>query len=267
MINSEENTISPIHTERKRSINSDDHSPKSASLKRPRLDIQNQEFKDRGKRMLGMIFNTLNQFKKDTSEKTEAEKRREEIENKLRARLEREKKEIEEEINDDEQRRQRRKEEGKRKLREYCNKQNTYKSNFIRTKATPCIYYLPAILNNETRKILEDQKGEVLKKISLNTGADDLTSPTTATPLSAKSDVKDSKIPPLHDKKDEEEDKDKSVSPVDKEAKTKETDDDAKKEDGKQDMDIEEGEVNEDGDEKEKLSNESSKMSDPRYGY
>lgn len=45
---------------------------KSATLKRPRLDLQNKEFKDRGKRMLGMIFNTLNQFKKDTSEKTDA---------------------------------------------------------------------------------------------------------------------------------------------------------------------------------------------------
>jgi len=68
-------------------------------------------------------------------------------------------------------------------------------------------------------------------------------------------------IPP-NDKKDEE-DKGRPLSPVDKEAQTKETNDDTKKEDAKQDMDIEEGEVNEDGNEKEKISNESSKMSDP----
>jgi hypothetical protein len=89
-----EDSISPIHTERKRSINSDDHSPKSATSKRPRLDLDNKEFKARGKRMLGMIFNTLDKFKKDTTEQSEADKRRKEIENKLQERLKKEKKRI-----------------------------------------------------------------------------------------------------------------------------------------------------------------------------
>lgn len=219
-----DDSTSPTQSERKRSINSDDHSPKSATLKRPRLDIQNKEFKDRGKRMLGMIFNTLNQFKKDTSTKSEAEKRREEIENKLQERLRKEKKDIEEEVKqDDEIRRKKRIEEEKQllnDLRKYCNKQNTFKSNFIKTKSTPHIYYLPAILNEETKKILKEQKDEVLKKISLNTEPIELTSPLTPTPISASvSDdikMKDSNIP------DEKKEKEGSLSPSKKNFSDKE---------------------------------------------
>jgi len=248
---------SPTQSERKRSINSDDHSPKSATLKRPRLDIQNKEFKDRGKRMLGMIFNTLNQFKKDTSTKSEAvsfiffffnfifiiiirrvynlkyikfyikfnikEKRREEIENKLQERLKKEKKDIEEEVKqDDEIRRKKRIEEEKQRLndlRKYCNKQNTFKSNFIKTKSTPHIYYLPAILNEETKKILDEQKKEALKKISLNTEPIELTSPLTPTSISGTVDdtkMKDSNIP---EEKNEKED---SLSPSKKNFSDKE---------------------------------------------
>jgi len=203
-----EDTISPIQTERKRSFNSDDHSPKSASLKRPRLDLENKEFKARGKRLFGMIFNTLDKFKKDINEQSEADKRRKEIENKLQERLKKEKKELEEEIKqDDEIRRKKRIEEEKQRLsdlRNYWNQQNTLKSNFIKTKSTPHIYYLPAKLNDETKKLLEEQKRETLKAISLNTDPIEITSPITPTPISATSEkdhsMKDSSIPEKNEK-------------------------------------------------------------------
>jgi hypothetical protein len=254
---SEIDTVS-AHSERKRSINSDDHSPKSATLKRPRLDLQNKEFKDRGKRMLGMIFNTLNQFKKDTSEKTDAEKRREEIENKLQERLKKEKKDLEEEIKqDDEIRRKRRIEEEKERLKNlkiYLNKQNTFKTNFIKTKSTPHIYYLPAVLNDETKKLLEEQKREALKKISLNTESIELTSPLTPTPISAISE--DSKLKSANIPDD---DKDMAVSPSDKDTKedTKPKKTDSDNEESKDKMDEDDNEKSVD-----KNTNEDSKMTD-----
>jgi len=206
-----------IHTERKRSVNSDDHSPKSALSKRPRLDLDNKEFKARGKRMLGMIFNTLDKFKKDTNEQLEADKRRKEIENKLQERLKKEKKELEEEIKqDDEIRRKKRIEEEKQRLidlKKYWNQQNILKSNFIKTKSTPHIYYFPAKLNDETKKILEEQKREALKTISLNTDPIEIISSITPTPISATSEndhqMKDSSIP-------EKDEKEMSLSPVKK---------------------------------------------------
>ncbi|ORX60142.1 hypothetical protein BCR36DRAFT_316609 [Piromyces finnis] len=247
-------------SERKRSINNDDHSPKSATLKRPRLDLQNKEFKDRGKRMLGMIFNTLNQFKKDTNDKSEAEKRREEIENKLQERLKKEKKDLEEEIKqDDEIRRKKRIEEEKERLKNlktYLNKQNTFKINFIKTKSTPHIYYLPAVLNDETKKLLEEQKIEA-SKTSLNTELFEVTSPLIPTPISARTEDSKSKSSNILDKK---KDTDNDISMP----STENTKEDTKlKKSDSDDNEERKDKIEEDDNEEfvDKISNEDSKMS------
>jgi len=251
-----EDSISPIHTERKRSINSDDHSPKSATSKRPRLDLDNKEFKARGKRMLGMIFNTLDKFKKDTTEQSEADKRRKEIENKLQERLKKEKKELEEEIKqDDEIRKKKRIEEEKQRLsdlKNYWNQQNILKSYFIKTKSTPHIYFLPAKLNDVTKKLLEEQKRETLK--SINTDPIEIISPITPTPISATSDhqMKDFNIP----KNDE---KEMSVSPTkESSSENSEKKEEIQKNDNKKD--------NNDNEESTDKTNEDSKTTDNSGG-
>ncbi|KAJ3012350.1 UNVERIFIED_CONTAM: hypothetical protein HDU68_001246 [Siphonaria sp. JEL0065] len=138
--------------------------------KRPRSAATTDEQTNRGKRMFGALMGTLT--KQTTTTKTEAEKRREEIEKRLREKLEAEKALLAQEVEKEKEakaaeKRERLKEESeKRELltAAFIKKQKENLAHFIKTKTEPAIYFLPGKHNDKTRKLLEAQQLQLLEE-------------------------------------------------------------------------------------------------------
>ncbi|KAI8615545.1 hypothetical protein BC830DRAFT_1122138 [Chytriomyces sp. MP71] len=138
----------------------------------------------RGKRLFGSILGTLAKNKKDLGDKSEAEKRREELEKRLREKLEAEKAKLRAEVEEDNARKA--KERNERLLRETTERReaavrfvaavfithlpmgmhqkeaitanNRFTARFLKTKTNPPILWLPAgKLNDNVQAILDAQ--------------------------------------------------------------------------------------------------------------
>ncbi|KAH8555389.1 pinin/SDK/memA/ protein conserved region-domain-containing protein [Umbelopsis sp. PMI_123] len=144
-----------------------DQTDKKEVGKRPRLDMS-QDGQRRGKRMFGVLMGTLNKFKTETSNKSTAEKQREEIDNKLKEKLERERSELADKVKKDKEEHFKRIKEQKRQSEraithkmELANaKHRVHLSNFIKTMAEPQLLYRPAKLSDEQ---MEQVKGQTEK--------------------------------------------------------------------------------------------------------
>ncbi|CAJ0887375.1 5396_t:CDS:2 [Entrophospora sp. SA101] len=73
--------------------------------KRPRLDMNNSELKKRGQRMFGVLLGTLTKFKSESQNKSEAEIKREQIEQKLKEKLKKDHEELVEKMKREEEER------------------------------------------------------------------------------------------------------------------------------------------------------------------
>ncbi|KAG2187421.1 hypothetical protein INT44_005109 [Umbelopsis vinacea] len=132
--------------------------------KRPRLDMS-QDGQRRGKRMFGVLMGTLNKFKTDTSNKTTAEKHREEIETKLKEKLERERSELAVKVKKDKEehfeRIQERKRQSQREITQKMEltnaKHKVHLSNFIKTRTEPQLLFRPAKLSEEQTEQIDGQ--------------------------------------------------------------------------------------------------------------
>ncbi|KAI9495469.1 pinin/SDK/memA/ protein conserved region-domain-containing protein [Zychaea mexicana] len=132
--------------------------------KKPRLAM-NADSRRRGQRMFGVLLGTLNKFKDDSKNTSEAEKKRQEIESKTHEKLANEKKELAEKLEADKQRREReaallRKREERlveEKRDSTCVKQKEYLANYVKTKAHPALYYRPKKLTDDLAKQIEEQ--------------------------------------------------------------------------------------------------------------
>ncbi|KAI8140593.1 pinin/SDK/memA/ protein conserved region-domain-containing protein [Fennellomyces sp. T-0311] len=161
---------------RKRSIDQEDgerngagdtggsEGPGAQETKKPRLEM-NADNKRRGQRMFGVLLGTLNKFKDDSKNKSEAEKKREEIDSKLHEKLANEKKELAEKIQADRERRERetsvlRKREQRlieEKSDATCVQQKEHLANYIKTTASPQLYYRPKKLTDSLAKLIDEQ--------------------------------------------------------------------------------------------------------------
>ncbi|KAJ3377926.1 hypothetical protein HDU84_008100 [Entophlyctis sp. JEL0112] len=132
--------------------------------KRPRLHTeQSEEATTRGKRMFGQLMGSL--LQSAVVPKSDAEKRREATERRLREKLEQEKQALALEVERDKE--ERAKERKARKEAETAvrtrdssaaiAKQEAFVANFIKTETTPHIFFSPAKHNARTQKIVDDQ--------------------------------------------------------------------------------------------------------------
>ncbi|OAD69893.1 hypothetical protein PHYBLDRAFT_70450 [Phycomyces blakesleeanus NRRL 1555(-)] len=132
--------------------------------KRPRLQL-NTDGNQRNQRLFGVLLGTLNKFKDDSENKSDAEKKRLAIESKLQEKLANEKKEIGEEIQAEREQKQQaieaRKRQAQRALEEKREsvvlRQHKNQAHFLMTKTSPSLCYLPATLTEKDIAILEKQ--------------------------------------------------------------------------------------------------------------
>ncbi|KAJ3196902.1 hypothetical protein HK101_007267 [Irineochytrium annulatum] len=131
---------------------------------RPRLD--DTQSKKRGQRMFGVLLGTLSKFKETSTKKSEADLRREELEQRLQAKIQKQKEELSEKLRlEGEQRRARVqafKEEEERKRLLYTTEikkaQALNLSRYLKTKTEPVMFFMPAKHTEATQKILEESK-------------------------------------------------------------------------------------------------------------
>ncbi|KAL1933195.1 hypothetical protein VTP01DRAFT_8873 [Rhizomucor pusillus] len=172
-------TPASTSSSRKRSIDQDgnerksvnDSQPEPTEVKKPRLDM-NPDSRKRGQRLFGVLLGTLNKFKDDSEQKSEAERKRQEIDLKLHEKLANEKKELEQEIQQEEEQRQQEKAllkrmesrtlEAKRDLTSTRTKEHL--ANFLKTNTEPRLLYRPAQLSDEQSKIIQEQKDNAQKE-------------------------------------------------------------------------------------------------------
>ncbi|KAG2217888.1 hypothetical protein INT45_008064 [Circinella minor] len=136
----------------------------SQESKKPRLEM-NADSRGRGQRMFGVLLGTLNKFKDDSKQKSDAERKRAEIDSKLHEKLANEKKELSEKLHADKQRRDREttllKKREERMIEEKrdatCVKQKEYLANYIKTKTEPRLCYRPKKLTKELEKQIDEQ--------------------------------------------------------------------------------------------------------------
>ncbi|KAG9286404.1 hypothetical protein G9A89_014570 [Geosiphon pyriformis] len=137
--------------------------------KRPRLNIKDGELKRRGQRMFGMILGTLTKFKNDSQNKTEAEMKREQIDQKLQKKLKKDKEELLEKMKKEDQEKrdkiakQRKEEEERRQsqLRDCWLNQQKNLANYLSTSTEPHLYYLPARLSSRDLETIAEQKRQL----------------------------------------------------------------------------------------------------------
>ncbi|KAI9096906.1 pinin/SDK/memA/ protein conserved region-domain-containing protein [Phlyctochytrium arcticum] len=148
------------------SIKEDRHeiSIKDAS-KRPRLAMD-PGLEKRTRRFMGVLKGTLNQFIKDTSQKSEAEKKREQIDQRLAEKLRKEKEVLSEKVKQEAEERQHRRQQERSaadaqraaQANAYILDQKTNLSNFVLTTTKPPITFLPANHTEKTRELLAEHK-------------------------------------------------------------------------------------------------------------
>ncbi|KAJ3047909.1 hypothetical protein HK097_011047 [Rhizophlyctis rosea] len=137
----------------------------ASDAKRPRLAM-NEEGKNRSRRLFGSLLGTLNKFKETTTQKTDAEKKREEIDRKLAEKLQQEKQELSEkvqrEIKEKRERRESQRLEDEIRIATFAaetlRSHNKLMANYLKTTTQPSIYYLPKKHNAKTEEILAASK-------------------------------------------------------------------------------------------------------------
>jgi len=142
--------------------------------KRPRLDMNNNEVKKRSQRLFGMLLGTLTKFKNESQNKTEAEIKREQIEQKLQEKLKKDHEELVEKMKREEQERKekiaREKREAEEKrindLKECWKNQKRNLANFLCTTTEPPLYYLPAKLSQPMLDTIAVQKRHLALTLS-----------------------------------------------------------------------------------------------------
>ncbi|RUS24259.1 pinin/SDK/memA/ protein conserved region-domain-containing protein [Jimgerdemannia flammicorona] len=145
----------------------------SEVVKRPRLDTTNPDVRKRGQRMFANILGTLTKFKNESQHKSEAEIKREQIEQKLQEKLKRERDELSIKMRkEDEDKKakaieQKKMEEEKRLnlIRNTARLQKSYLANYILTDAQPRLYYLPAKATEDMKRQIESQRAEASRQI------------------------------------------------------------------------------------------------------
>ncbi|KAI9029796.1 pinin/SDK/memA/ protein conserved region-domain-containing protein [Phycomyces nitens] len=155
---------------RKRQPQDNQRTDISTEPKRPRLQL-NTDGDQRNQRLFGVLLGTLNKFKDDSENKSDAEKKRLAIESKLQEKLANEKKEIGEEIQAEREQKQQaieaRKRQAQRALEEKREsvvlRQQKNQAHFLMTKAIPALCYLPATLTEKDTATLE-QQNELVKE-------------------------------------------------------------------------------------------------------
>ncbi|KAJ3219102.1 hypothetical protein HDU67_002758 [Dinochytrium kinnereticum] len=157
--------------------------------KKPRKEDQQQ--RKRGQRMFGVLLGTLSKFKETaTKQKTEAEIRREQLEQRLQQKIQKENEEIAEKVSrENEIKRQRMKaqrEEEVRQRAEFTNNvvkaQQANLSRYIPTTTKPTIYFAPAKHNEASQALLDqvwkdylsktEDSGAVSADFGLNSGSE-----------------------------------------------------------------------------------------------
>jgi len=106
----------------KRRASSDFSRHNTEDAKRPRLDMTNNEVKKRSQRLFGMLLGTLTKFKNESQNKTEAEIKREQIDQKLQEKLKKDHEELVEKMKREEQERKEKVAREKREAEEKKNK-------------------------------------------------------------------------------------------------------------------------------------------------
>lgn len=148
--------------------------PTPSRLKRDIITKTDDKTKSRNKRMFGILLGTLQKFKDDSSQKTEKDLRREEINKKLEEAEKKEKEEL------SSQRRElfteRRAKQAELRLlqrkvdmaelQEEWDKHGEKLSHFIMTKANPPIFYMPAKHSDKTQKLLEESTRSVKRAMA-----------------------------------------------------------------------------------------------------
>ncbi|CAB4388536.1 hypothetical protein RhiirA5_353828 [Rhizophagus irregularis] len=142
--------------------------------KRPRLDMTNNEVKKRSQRIFGMLLGTLTKFKNESQNKTEAEIKREQIDQKLQEKLKKDHEELVEKMKREEQERKekiaREKREAEEKrindLKECWKNQKRNLANFLCTTTEPPLYYLPARLSQPMLETIAVQKRHLALTLS-----------------------------------------------------------------------------------------------------
>ncbi|KAI9312153.1 pinin/SDK/memA/ protein conserved region-domain-containing protein [Dichotomocladium elegans] len=137
----------------------------TAEVKKPRVEM-NADSKRRGQRLFGVLIGTLNKFKDESKNQSEAEKKRHEIDTKLHEKLATEKKELAEKIQADRERRDQEMELTKRRelrlaeeKRDATNvQQNENLAKFLKTKTSPILCFRPSKMTEEQEQEIESQK-------------------------------------------------------------------------------------------------------------
>ncbi|KAJ3174422.1 hypothetical protein HDU88_000390 [Geranomyces variabilis] len=132
-------------------------------MKRPRLSMDDKLAK-RSKRMFGMLNGTLMLAKKSTERKSEAEKRRDELEEKLAEKLKQEKEKLSEAYKQELEAKQaavklRRQEEDKareQQTKEVLRANRANMAKYLQTKSQPPLYFLPKTPNEAIVSLLAD---------------------------------------------------------------------------------------------------------------
>ncbi|RUS18472.1 pinin/SDK/memA/ protein conserved region-domain-containing protein [Endogone sp. FLAS-F59071] len=141
--------------------------------KRPRLDTTNPDVRKRGQRMFANILGTLTKFKNEAQHKSEAEIKREQIEQKLQEKLKRERDELSSKMRREEEQRKAKLIEQKRldeerkinEVRNATRKQRSRLANFLLTDAVPRLHYLPAKLTDDMTRQIESQRAKVADQL------------------------------------------------------------------------------------------------------
>ncbi|KAG5461595.1 MAG: pinin/SDK/memA/ protein conserved region-domain-containing protein [Olpidium bornovanus] len=139
--------------------------------KRPRLALDdNPEFKKRGQRLFGLILGTLHRTEADNAKKSKMSEKRAETERRLQERLAREKEEIAQKIKEEKEARIARIEKEREEMRirsaadarEAKRSQLRDASNFLITRTSPPLYYLPSRHVESTQAMLAERKRELV---------------------------------------------------------------------------------------------------------
>ncbi|CAG8454825.1 10423_t:CDS:2 [Paraglomus occultum] len=166
---------------KRRASEDEDANRDTEENKRPRLDMNNTELKKRSQRMFGLMMGTLTKFKNDIQNKTEASLKQEKINQKIQEKLKKEREELAEKMKREEQEkrekiaRQKKEDEERRvaELRECWSKQKKNLANFLCTKTSPPLYYLPAKLSSASLETIAEQKRQLALASSASAQVDD----------------------------------------------------------------------------------------------
>ncbi|GAB6026037.1 hypothetical protein CHUAL_012247 [Chamberlinius hualienensis] len=149
--------------------------PKEQKTRKDCIEEQKPDAKGlaRNRRMFGLLVGTLQKFQVEEKQKQHKEQKRVEIEKKLEDKVEREREDLKKERKELFLERKKRQAELRRleykmelakQLEEWVQNRKSL-TNFIATKATPILYYLPAKHNEVTQRLLDESKKKIEEDI------------------------------------------------------------------------------------------------------